>query len=77
MNIPALNHKHIFSRHFEVLVDPKPGAGREPVMAIMIDPKDDEKAILPMDLRTARDLGVMLIDTLVKVAPEMVTELFQ
>ncbi|GAB1811156.1 hypothetical protein [Mycobacterium sp. MUNTM1] len=72
--IRSRDYKNVYA-NFDVLVDPKPSRG-EPVVAILVEPKNDEKFIIPMDLKAARDLGVMLIDTLVKLSPDLIVELF-
>jgi hypothetical protein len=43
-------------------------------MALMVEPKRSETFIMPMDMRTARDMGVMLLETVYKVAPELFME---
>lgn len=73
--IQSRDHKNIYA-HFDVLVDPKPSHGLEPAVAIMVEPRRAEKFLLPMDLKTARDLGVILIDAITKVSPELMIELF-
>lgn len=74
-NIQSRDYKNVYA-NFEVLVDPKPTRG-EPVMALMVDPKRGEKFLMPMDMRAARDLGTTILETVYKVSPELLAELFQ
>ena len=45
-------------------------------MALMVEPTGADTFIMPMDLKTARDMAVMMLDTLMKVAPGLFFELF-
>jgi hypothetical protein len=75
--INSRDHRTVVATSFDVLADPKPKFG-DPVVAIMVEPKGGaEKFILPMDLRTARDLSIMLLDTVMQVSPAVALELMR
>jgi hypothetical protein len=69
--IKSSNYKTVLAKNFDVLVDTAPN---DPVMALMVEPVSGKKFILPMDLKSARDMAVMMLDTLMKVSPLLVME---
>lgn len=69
--INGRNYKAVYAKGFDVLVDPE-----KPSMALLIEPREGKKFILPMSLETARDMGVMMLGTLMKVEPALFYELF-
>lgn len=72
--IKSCDHKTVLAKNFDVLADPTPKLG-DPVVAVMVEPRRDESFIMPMDLRTARNLAVMLLDTVMQISPAVALEL--
>ena len=71
MNIIKSNkYKQVFA-DFDVLAT----HGQEPaVMAIMAEPKNGQDFLMPMDPKTALNLGTMLVQTAIKLKPELFAE---
>jgi hypothetical protein len=61
-------------RSLDELGDPVPSFGRDPAMAPLVEPNRGEKFLLAMDMKSARDLGYMLLRTVMRVAPGVLLE---
>lgn len=57
---------------FEVLADPNPSS---PLVALLARPVNAEPFLLPLDVRAARDLGLMLFDSVLAAAPALALEM--
>lgn len=73
--VSSRNYKNVIAKDFDVLVDPDPERGG-PVVALKVEPRRDEAFLLPMDMRTARNIAVMMLETVYKVSPELLIEVF-
>jgi hypothetical protein len=71
--IKSRDYKNVYA-DFTVVVDPAPSFGRDPAMALLVEPNRGEKFLLPMDMKSARDLGYMLLRTVMRVAPGVLLE---
>ena len=74
--IKSRDYKTVFAKEFDILVDTDPKVGA-PVLAIKVNPKGDKCFIMPLDYKSARDMAVMMLDTLMKVAPQLVLDILQ
>jgi hypothetical protein len=70
MSIKSSRYRNVYA-DFEVLCDPKPSVGRDPAVAILVEPKRREKFLMPMSLRAAAELGLMLFQTAATVDPTL------
>lgn len=71
--IKSTSYRNVLAENFDILIDANPPIG-DPVMAILVEPKEGKKFLLPMDLTTARNMAVMMLDTLMKVSPHLVMD---
>jgi hypothetical protein len=66
--IKSSDYKNVYA-DFTVVVDPEASFGRPPAMAILVEPVRGAKFLLPMDMKNGRDLGYVLLRTVLRAAP--------
>ncbi|MGO8939300.1 MAG: hypothetical protein ACLQLO_20030 [Mycobacterium sp.] len=62
----------MFAESFDVLIDANPKGGLEPALAIQVDTgKGQKPIIIPMAYKSAKELALLMLQTLMVAAPEM------
>ncbi|GBE65995.1 hypothetical protein MFM001_24570 [Mycobacterium sp. MFM001] len=62
---------HIYAKSFDVLVDPQPKDGGDPVIGLQVEPVAGSPFILPIAFESAREIAEMMLKTLMCAKPEM------
>ena len=62
----------MFAENFDVLIDANPKGGLAPALAIQVNAgKGQKPVIIPMAYRSAKQLALLMLETLMVAAPEM------
>jgi hypothetical protein len=62
----------MFAESFDVLIDANPKGGLEPALAIQVNAgKGQKPVIIPMAYKSAKELALLMLETLMAAAPEM------
>ncbi|SBS76415.1 hypothetical protein MHPYR_310079 [uncultured Mycobacterium sp.] len=72
--IPSSRYRNVLA-NYEVLVEVN--STGHPVIALKADPMVGKPFLMPMEMRAARDMALMIIDTIVKVDPSVLGELME
>jgi hypothetical protein len=71
MPLKSTDYKEVIADSFEVLVDPKPKYPAKPAIGLKVDPVKGEPFIMPIEFKTAKDLVMLITQTLLAEAPEL------